>query len=279
MTKGKFRPMLFAVITWMHIMALVAVWYGFKYGFTLSAWVWFFGLYTLRSIGVSLGNHRLFTHRSFKCHFLTEVILNFFAGMAAQGPLLKWVLDHDQHHQDTEGGWDPHTPTRYRGLKGFMWAHVWWLFFEVNRPTEALAVISARKNIRIAKWDRWTNPIAILSGFVLPFYFEGVPGLLLAGFAGVVFSWNITWCVNSVCHVFGSADESFRKATDDSKNNWPLALIFWIGEAWHSYHHEKADSAFLGWKWYHPDLGKWILVCGEAFGIFWDIKRPPVIAR
>ena len=275
MTKGHFRPLLFAVLLWMHVMAVYAIWYGFLHGWSWNAWGWFFGLYTLRQVGVSLGNHRLFTHGAFKCHFPTKLALAFLAGLSAEGPVKKWVADHDQHHKDTEGPWDPHSPSKYPGWKGFWWAHVGWLFFEVLRPTPEFETISARKNAELVKWDRWIHPVAVLSGFVLPYYFAGMDGLLLAGFFGVVFHWHITWCVNSVCHVFGSTDERFRRWNDTSKNNWVLALLAWIGEAWHFYHHAKADSAFLGWKWYHPDLGKWILKVGEPFGLFWGIKRPP----
>jgi len=278
-TQGKFRPVLFVVIIWMHAMACLALWYEWNFGFTLSALLWLIGVHTLRSVGISLGNHRLFTHRSFKCHFPTEVLLDFCGAMAAQGSLLKWVLDHDQHHKDTEGLWDPHTPAKFGGVAGFLWAHCVWLFYDVKRPSKDFALISARKNVRIAKWDKWVYPIGLLSGFVIPFYFEGFAGLLLVGFLGVVISWHITWCVNSVCHLFGGADPAFQKTRDQSRNNWPLSLLSYIGEAWHNYHHQKADSAFLGWRWYQPDLGKWILIVGEKAGLFWDINRPPTEAK
>lgn len=275
MTKGEFRPALFSVVVWLHIMAVYALWYGYVHGYSMQAWVWAVALYTLRSIGVSLGNHRLFTHKSFKCHFATEVALDFLAGLAAQGSLKTWVADHDQHHWDTEGDWDPHSPSKYSGWRGFWWAHIVWLFFEVNRPRSDFDIVSARKNTRTIALDRWINPIAVMSGFVLPWYFAGTDGLLLAGFFCVVFHLHITWCVNSVCHIYGSTDERFRRTGDTSRNNWILASVSWIGEVWHFYHHAKADSAVLGWKWYHLDLGKWILNIGEPLGIFWDIKRPP----
>ncbi len=282
MTKGKFRPVIFSIIVLMHFMALYALWYAFTDfswshpGFSYNAWVWFFVFYTLRSIGVSLGSHRLFTHRAFKCHFTTEVALNLLAGTAAEGPLHKWVIDHKQHHWNTEGDWDPHTPAKYPGFYGFCWAHMLWLFYDIIRPDQ-FAENYGIKSTRIAKWDQFLHPIGVLSGFLIPWYFAGFEGLLLAGFVGVVFHWHITWCVNSVCHTFGSTDTSLRQTKDTSKNNWPLSIVSYLGEAWHNYHHQKADSAILGWKWYHPDLGKWILYCGEPLGLFWGIKRPPKV--
>src|SRR6185295_14438087 len=96
MTKGHFRPVLFVVILGMQAMAVYALWYGVSHhGFSLAAWIWFVALYTFRSVGISLGNHRLFTHGSFKCHLATKVVLAFLAGLAAEGPVKKWVADHD----------------------------------------------------------------------------------------------------------------------------------------------------------------------------------------
>ena len=128
---------------------------------------------------------------------------------------------------------------------------------------------------RISKWDKRMYPVAVLSGFVIPMYFAGVGGLLLAGFIGVVFSWHVTWCVNSVCHMFGYTEEQYRRTKDTSKNNRLLAFISWIGEAYHYYHHQKQSSAVLGWRWYHIDLGKWLLYLGEPIGLFWDVSGPP----
>ncbi len=287
MTKGKFRPWLFLVLVWLHVMAAYAVWYGFHHnefvwrgihhrGFSLGAWGWFLLFYTLRQVGISLGNHRMFTHGAFKCHFATKVVLAFCSGLAAQGFIAKWCADHWQHHSDTEGPWDPHSPSKYPGWKGFWWAHIGWLCFEVVRPPSPdFDTMFAHRNPRLNKWDRWVYPIAVLSGFVLPYYFSGTGAMLFAGFLGVVFHLHITWFTNSLDHIYGYTDERFRKTDDTSKNNWLHALISWIGEAFHFNHHAKPDSAILGWKWYHPDLGKWILRAGEPLGIFWDIKRPP----
>ena len=273
MTKGKFRPMLFVVILCIHIMALYAFWYGLNYGFGYSAWFWFIGLYTARAIGVSLGSHRLFTHGTFKCHFTTQLVLVALAGLALEGPVAKWVINHRQHHRYTERFWDPHSPSKYPSFVGFFWAHMGWLFFEVLHPEKFVEKFGIQKS-QIAKWDKFIFPLAASSSFLLPWYFAGVPGLLLAGFIGVVFHWHITWSVNSVCHIFGSANEKSRISKETSKNNWLLSLVSFVGEAWHFNHHQKTDSAFLGWKWHNLDLGKWILILGKPFGLFWNIKRP-----
>lgn len=284
MTKGKFRIGIFSIITLMHAVALCALgyailhttWSPFHLGFGLKAWIWYFVLYTISSLGVSLGNHRLFTHGSFKCHFATQVILDFMGGLTCEGPQWKWDMDHWQHHNDTEGPWDPHSPFRYSGFKGFLWAHLTWLFFVVLRP-EGFEDRYQKVNVRIRRWDKWIHPIAVLSSFVVPWYFAGLDGLLLAGFVRVVFHWHMTWSVNSVCHLFGTTDPIFRVTGDNSKNNWLLSILVYVGEAWHNYHHQKADCAYLGWKWYHPDLGKWVLMIGEPLGIFWAVKKPLVV--
>jgi stearoyl-CoA desaturase (delta-9 desaturase) len=278
MTKGHFRPVLFVVIVSMHFLAAYAVWFGFTHhGFSLAAWAWFIALYTLRTVGVSLGNHRLFTHGAYKCHLLTKVILAFLSGLAAEGPIKKWVADHEQHHYDTEGPWDPHSPGKYPGFKGFLWSHIGWIFFEVKRPPKLdFEAMAARQNADVIPWDAWAHPLGVFTGVAAPYYFLGTEGFLFPGVNGIVTHWNVTWSVNSICHIFGYTDERFRKKKDTSKNNFLLAIPTYIGEALHFNHHAKADSAYLGWKWYDPDLGKWILLAGEPLGIFWNIKKPPI---
>jgi len=307
MTKGKFRPVLFSVLVLMHVMMVYALWYAFAHfywnpqatiqvlwnfsfwhfssswgslrdvfhpGFSIEAWVWFFGLHTLRQVGISLGYHRLLTHLAFKCHFGTKLVLSFLAGLAVQGTILAWILDHMQHHWDTEGPLDPHSPYRYPGWRGFLWAHIAWMCFDVKRPNENFGMIFKENNVRLLKWNRWIYPVAALSGFILPFYFAGMDGLLLGGFLGVLLHLHLTWSVNSICHLYGSIDKRFKAPGNARNNPVVCAAPSVIGEGYHFYHHAKADSAFLGWKWYHLDLGKWILCAGEPLGIFWDIKRP-----
>ena len=282
MTKGHFRPWLFAIIVFMHVMALYGLWYvSTHHGFNLKTCVWFLGIYILRQEGVSLGSHRLFTHVAFKCDFATKVVLAFCAGLSAEGPLKSWCADHWQHHKDTEGPWDPHSPGRYSSRwKGFWWSHMVWLFFEVKRPPDVdFDHMFERREPRLNRWDKWIFPVAVLSGFVFPLCFAGVNGLLLAGFVGVVFHWHATWSINSIAHILGSTNRFHKGRKDTSKNNPYLALISWVGEPFHDNHHAKPNSARLGWKWYQFDLGYWtIRLLLEPLGLAWDVILPPADA-
>ncbi|MBA3732887.1 acyl-CoA desaturase [Patescibacteria group bacterium] len=257
-------------------------WHSFVHGYSRKVWFWFFGIYMLRSIGVSLGYHRLFTHRSFKCHFFTQEVIHFFGAMAAQGHWYDWRRNHKQHHWDTEGPWDPHTPTKYKGIKGLLWAHMGWLFFEVKEPPNAEVIFAlGRENTTMAnwRWDKTVYFLGMLSGFVLPFIFAGFPGLLLAGFGGVVVSLEFTWAINSWDHfrlVFHKKGVHGRTVKEQSKNSPLIAIPNFSGEPWHENHHRMASVAFLGWRWWQIDMPKWVLIGGENFGIFWDINRPPV---
>lgn len=278
MTQRKFRPWTFALIAMVHTAAAYAVFYGMEHGYSLSAWFTAGVFYTLAAAGTSLGNHRLFSHGSFKCGPVTARVLSALGALACQGPLKRWVPDHEVHHRFADAEGDPHRPGEYPGLRGFLWAHCGWLLFETRRPAGWRSTfLASEKGRAIVAWeDVWYWPIAI-GGFAVPLIFGGVSFLLLAGFGRVVLGWHVTWSVNSFCHVFGHKPETLDGryfSRDQSRNNWGVGLFAWIGEWLHGYHHAQADCAYFGWKWYHADLGKWTLIVLERFGIVWDVVKP-----
>ncbi len=249
-------------------------------------------MYLLTALGVTIGFHRLLTHRAFQTHRWLRYTLAVLGSMSLQGPVIDWVADHRKHHTFTDEEGDPHSPHagQGKGLRGMLvglWhAHVGWLF-------ETHGQASSRRFARDLLEDpgmRRINksfPLIALLGLAVPFAlgvaFSG--GSLLAGGLGAVL-WgglvriflvhHITWSINSICHFFGSR----RFETDDESTN-----VFWLalpslGEAWHHNHHAFPQSAFHGLRWYELDPSGWLILAMEQVGLAWDVvKVPPERAR
>ncbi|MGH2929471.1 MAG: fatty acid desaturase, partial [Solirubrobacteraceae bacterium] len=100
------------------------------------------GFYVLTAVGVTLGYHRLFTHRSFESSSAFRAIIAVFGSMAVQGSVITWVADHRKHHAFTDQEGDPHSPQLagpgfVGGIKGLWHAHVGWLFESVGTAEQA----------------------------------------------------------------------------------------------------------------------------------------------
>lgn len=210
--------------------------------------------YMLSTLGVTIGFHRCFTHRGFRVRKpWLETALAGCGSMAAEGSLFTWVGWHRIHHVHSDGPGDLHSPYRFgRGAwgitKGFVFAHVGWLF-STPHPEEKF-VGPIRDNPRLRAVDRRFVAWIIL-GLALPPVVGAVlrwsPGYLLQDFlwGGLIrlcLAHHVTWCVNSVCHIWG--DRPFRSG-DESTNNWVIALLA-SGEGWHNAHHAFERSARHG---------------------------------
>ena len=290
--KGPFRPGVVWAIVWLHIGALAglvcAVWSCFTVGVSATVWVMALGLYVANFIGISVGYHRLWTHQAFKCRRWVQYTLAVLGGLAAEGPLAVppevqkryrgWVKDHLQHHASTDRDYDPHSPRQW----GFFWAHMGWLFFETV-PPPGWRNTTRLDNDPVVRWQyRWYWYIAV-AGFVVPGlvalavggWMAGLQGVLIAGFLRTVAHLHVTWCVNSVAHLWGTRATSSAGVPytdDDSRNNWVLAL-FSGGEGWHGYHHADPNSYQLGVKWWHFDPGKWFINILRWTRLAWDGRR------
>jgi fatty-acid desaturase len=209
--------------------------------------------YVTGGIGVTLGYHRMLTHRSLQMPKALEYAITFLGVLALQGGPIGWVATHRRHHatSDTEG--DPHGMDR-----GFWWAHVGWLFLpNPARPTVAeqrrLAPdLSADPFYRFLEVTAalWQIPLAVL------LFFIGGWSLVVWGvFVRLVATYHITWSVNSASHWTGY--RTFRTG-DRSTNNWWVALLAW-GEGWHNNHHAFPFSARHGLRWFELDF-TWLTI-------------------
>ena len=241
------------------------------------------GFYVATVLGISVGFHRLFTHRSFHAVKPVRVALATLGSMSVQGAVIDWCATHRRHHAFADQYGDPHSPhlATAAGVKGVLaglWhAHMGWLLSsEKSDPNEwAPDLVADRAIARVNRAFPWLT----LATFLLP----PIIGLAVTGtLAGMVtaFVWgslvrifllhHMTWSINSICHFYGK--EQYR-ARDESKNVWPMSLIS-FGESWHNNHHAFPWSARLGLRGWQIDLGWWTIRFMRAVRLVQRVKVP-----
>ena len=237
------------------------------------------GMYVVTILGITVGFHRLLTHRSFRTHKPTEYVLAVLGTMAVQGSVIDWVADHRKHHAHTDREGDPHSPHvgHGHGLRGLWHAHTGWLFethAQADRERYARELVEDRGMQRIAS----VYHLIMLAGLAIPFglgwllhgTFEGaVRGLVWGGLVRTFFGHHVTWSINSVCHFFGR--RRFDVADHSTNVAW-LALPS-MGEAWHHNHHAFPRSAAHGLRWWEVDPSALVIRAMEKAGLAWDVVR------
>jgi len=238
-------------------------------------------MYLLSGLGVTVGFHRLLTHRSFKTHKFTEYVFAYLGMLAVEGPVIDWVADHRKHHAHTDVEGDPHSPHVGHGdglkgaIKGLWHAHVGWLW-------ETHGEASARRYAKDLAEDRNMRilnrkfPLIVLASLLIPAAMGGLltwswhgalTALIWGGFARIFFVHHVTWSVNSVCHFFGTR----RFEIEDRSTN-----VFWLaipsfGESWHHNHHTFPRSAKHGLKWWEIDISAMTIGLMKRVGLAWDV--------
>ncbi len=263
------------------VVAIVLLWHRAVGPLALALLI---GSYLLTGLGVTLGFHRLFTHRAFQTSKPVRVVLAIFGSMAVEGSVITWVADHRKHHAFTDKEGDPHSPHLsgpcWRGaVKGLWHAHVGWLFETVGSADRQRFVPDLLKERAMRVVDRLFL-LWVLLGLAIPFALGWIIGgdlgtaltaLLWGGFVRVFLLHHVTWSINSVCHFFGTR----RFAIDDESTNvWWLAP-FSMGEAWHHNHHAFPTSAFHGlarWEKLADPTGL-LIVFLEKIGVVWNVVR------
>jgi len=227
-------------------------------------------LYSFVALGVTVGYHRMLTHRGFRPHPIVKVVLLVLGSMALEGPALQWAATHIKHHAQADREGDPHSP-----VEGFFHAHMGWLFgadsadphlYCRNLVNDPVVVFVSRTFVL------W----AVLS-LVLPFMIGGWTGLLWGGLVRIFLTHHVTWSVNSVCHTFGRRE---FETNDQSRNEWVVGLLA-FGEGWHNNHHAFPRSAFHGLHWWQFDLSSYVIRALERLGLVHDVYRisPDMIRR
>jgi stearoyl-CoA desaturase (delta-9 desaturase) len=272
------------------LIAVIAPFFGLIAAM-LSLWGWGFrwsdlglllGMYVLTGIGITVGFHRLFTHRSFETNWLVEFVLAVLGSMAVQGPLLQWVAAHRQHHQHSDHPEDPHSP-HHQGnglwgiLRGMWHAHLGWMF--TSELPDVQRYVRDLKQSKVIRAVSALFPLWIALGLLIPtavgWLLVGTPsgaatGFVWGGLVRIFFVHHVTWSINSVCHVWGQQPYC---AGDQSRDNIFFG-IFGMGEGWHNTHHAFPTSARHGLSWWQIDVSYWVIRGLELVGLAWNVKLP-----
>lgn len=239
-------------------------------------------MYLVSGHGVTVGYHRLFTHRSFRAATPVRIALAVTGSMALQGRVTRWVADHRKHHRFSDRPGDPHSPWRYgksvMGLAcGMLYAHVGWIIDAVHADEREYAP-DLLADPRIARVCR-LYPVWVAVSVLLP---PLAGGLLTLSWLGAVtaFFWativrvglfhHVTWSINSVCHVAGR--KPFR-SRDHAGNVWWLSLLS-NGESWHNMHHADPTCARHGALRGQADSSARVIWALEKLGWAWDVRWP-----
>jgi stearoyl-CoA desaturase (Delta-9 desaturase) len=240
-------------------------------------------MYILTGLGVTVGFHRLFTHRSFETSPAMRGLLAILGSAAIEGPVISWVADHRKHHAfaDIEG--DPHSPHVGHGhgwggaLRGLLHAHMGWLFIHTHRGRKTRYAPDLLQD-RVVSWVSQTFLVWAVGGLVMAFALgvlfggrlrDGFTGLLWGGAVRMLVLHHVTYSINSLCHFFGRR----RFRTDDESRNLAWLAPLSLGEAWHNNHHAFPTSAGHGLRRGEIDPSALFIRGLERLGLVWNVVR------
>ena len=236
--------------------------------------------YIPTGLGITVGYHRLFTHRSFKTGRPLRITFAILGSAAVEGPVIEWVANHRKHHAFSDQEGDPHSPHVGHGdgpfaaVRGLWHAHVGWLFRSdfANQERYAPDLCADPDIVRVSD----TFVVWVLAGLFVPFALGyaltgrlsgALTGLLWGGAVRIFLLHHVTFSINSLCHYYGRAP---YKTGDESRNlAWLAPLSF--GEAWHNNHHAFPTSAFHGLRWWQFDASALVIRGLAATGLAWDV--------
>jgi stearoyl-CoA desaturase (delta-9 desaturase) len=243
-------------------------------------------MYLIAGFGVTVGFHRLLTHRSFQTYKPVEYAFAAAGSIAVQGPVIDWVADHRKHHAHADEEGDPHSPhvdfeDGWRGaLRGLFHAHMGWLFVtqgQAGRRKHAPDLVEDRGMRILSRSFLWL----VLLGLAIPFLVGlaldqtlagALSALLWGGLVRIFLQHHVTWSINSVCHFFGRRRFDIE---DQSTNVFWLALLS-FGESWHHNHHAFPRSARHGLRWWEIDISALLIGALERLGLAWNVTRIPL---
>jgi stearoyl-CoA desaturase (delta-9 desaturase) len=236
--------------------------------------------YLVTAVGITVGFHRLLTHRAFQTHPRVERVFAVLGSLSVQGSVMDWVADHRKHHAHTDREGDPHSPHvgHGSGVTGLWHAHVGWLLetqgqADWKRYAPELYEDAAMRRIgrRFPLLVMVSLLVPALAGFLLHGFTLGgaARGLVWGGLVRIFLVHHVTWSVNSVCHFFGRR----RFDVEDHSTNVGWLAVVSLGESWHHNHHAFPRSARHGLRWYEVDPSGWIISLMERLGLAWNVIR------
>lgn len=267
----------------LHLMALLAFvpWFFSWSGLVVAI----LGHFVFGMLGITVGYHRLLTHRGFTCPKWLEHTFALFGICNLQDSPARWVAIHRMHHQHSDHQPDPHTP-----MASLFWSHMGWVLYH-NRDHDSLTSFERYARdllkdpfyLKLERRGLWVKIFWLHAAIIT--LLGGLYGLATVGTSGAIqmaASWLVwgvfvrtlvvlhgTWSVNSIGHVFGYKN---YKTRDDSRNNWFVALIS-HGEGWHNNHHAQPRAAHHGHRWFEFDMSWWVIRLLESAGLAKDVVR------
>jgi stearoyl-CoA desaturase (Delta-9 desaturase) len=243
----------------------------------------FFSMWLITGFGLTVGYHRLFTHRAFSTGVVTGCIFIVMGSMAGRGPMLSWVAMHRRHHELSDHEGDLHSPnlhgTTLPGrVRGFLHAHLTWMI-EHDYPNVAHYVpdLMAERTLVAVNRFYYTWVLlgllvpAAIGGLVTTSWWGAFSGFLWGGVVRMFVVEQSMSAINSLTHTFGA--RPFLTRDDNSRNLGLMALLAW-GEGWHNNHHAFPYSAAFGLRWFEIDPGFLLIRLLEALGLAWNVKVP-----
>jgi len=273
-----------AIVTIVPFLAVgFAAWQAWQGILHASDLIVFAILYLLTAGGVTIGFHRLFTHRSFKTSAPMRALFGILGSAAIEGPVISWVADHRKHHAFSDRPGDPHSPHVDHGvgwagaLRGLMHAHVGWIFIHTERGAKDRYAPDLQKD-RVVRFVDRTFLLWAVAGFALAFglgvaiggtVIAGLTALLWGGAVRMFFVHHVTYSINSLCHFFGRQ----KFDTPDESRNLAWLAPLTLGEAWHNNHHAFPTSAEHGMGRWQLDPSALVIRGLEKVGLVWDVVR------
>ncbi len=228
-------------------------------------------------LGISLGYHRLHTHRSYKVPLWLEYFFAVCGSLTLEGGPIFWVSTHRLHHQKSDQPGDPHSPR-----DGAWWSHIGWLLVGPSKHSDTKMMAKYTPDLSRHRFYNWLNSyhwtltfmlaaVLFIAGGISTSGFNAKSGLglvLWGTFLRICVGLHATWAVNSATHMWGGRRFDTR---DDSRNNVAVALIT-FGEGWHNNHHAHPTSARHGLAWYEFDISWITLTMMKAIGLAKDVR-------
>jgi stearoyl-CoA desaturase (delta-9 desaturase) len=242
--------------------------------FALGAFAWYEGsfrdvglflaFYVATAVGVTVGYHRMLTHRSLDTGPITKGILLILGSFGLEGDPIHWAATHIKHHANADAEGDPHSP-----VEGLWHAHAGWI---ANREDVADPKVYVPHLLAdpVVRFVARTYLVWLVASFALPALLGGWTGLLWGGLVRMFFVHHVTWSVNSICHLFGRRP---YQTGDRSANNWVVAVLG-FGEGWHNNHHAFPQSAFHGLRSWEVDFAGYFIRLLRRLGLVWNVHVP-----
>jgi stearoyl-CoA desaturase (delta-9 desaturase) len=240
----------------------------------------FGAMYVATAMGVTVGFHRLLTHRSFQTYPWVERTFAVLGSLSVQGSVLDWVADHRKHHAHTDQEGDPHSPHvgHGSGARGLWHAPTGWLMETQGQADWKKYAGELYEDSRMRRIGR-RFPLLVLASLLIPtvagyvlhgFTLEGaLRGYIWGGLVRIFLVHHVTWSVNSICHFFGRR----RFDIEDRSTNVAWLAIPSLGESWHHNHHAFPRSSHHGMRWWEVDPSALVISGMERVGLAWNVVR------